>query len=221
MYTSRGKANDRFGSDVSGIFRIPYRHDRLAAAAGMAVIVTVALFIVIHLVMFFDITVNTQKNIVNYWVVDLWGYGTENTGSTKSMYRAAESVESVIIECVLLAALCVGFAVLSGKLHNGRICRFSSTDESFTVIYPGKNGEKVVVPYSDVFGISWKERRFPFTPVCCRVTVTCRDKNFRFLAIMSKAAQANGITDTPFNIIREKTGLADKDEQYLINRGKR
>ena len=39
--------------------------------------------------------------------------------------------------------------------------------------------------------------------------------------ILTKIARANGITETPFNIIREKIGLASKDEFDLISRGVR
>ena len=31
-------------------------------------------------------------------------------------------------------------------------------------------------------------------------------------------SKANGITETPFNIIRERIGLAHEDEAVLINR---
>lgn len=219
MYTSRGKANDRFGCEMSGNFRVPYKCGRLAVIAGLCVLGAVAVLLMISLITFIDITANTEKEIVTYWFNEFYGSGNDDGVSpVSSLFRSAATVQGLGLGALLLVVLIILFRMLVSKLCMGRACRYSSDAEKFTVTDP-KNGRQTVIPYSEVIGISWTERHSLFSPLCCWVTITGKTRDYGFTAIIPKSAQGCGIIETPFNIIREQTGLAGKDELYTLNRG--
>lgn len=218
MYTIRGKANDRFGTEAAGTFRVPYSGDRIAVTVGMIILAAVGALVIWQLVTYFDISVNAGANASKY-MNDLIYRGVTEENALTDIFRSAATVQGMAFGVGLFLILAAVFIMMSRKFCIGKTCRYQANDEMFVAVFPGKQNRAVGIFYDDVIGIEWKVRKFPFTGVRCDVTVRSRDKTQEFTALIPKSAQEEGITETPYNIIREMTGLADKDERYLINRG--
>lgn len=218
MYTIRGKANDRFGTETGGSFRVPYASDRIVITAGLIVLGISGALVLWQLYAIYDISVNTGSNISHYMNDLIYGGLTEKS-AMGDLFRLAATVQGLAFGVGIFLILAVIFIIISRKLCIGKTCRFQANEELFVVIFPGKTDRAVGIFYDDVIGIEWKVRKFPFTGMRCDVTVRSRDKTQVFTALIPKSAQDDGITETPYNIIREMTGLAEKDERYLINRG--
>ncbi|MBR1830944.1 MAG: hypothetical protein IJ784_00745 [Ruminiclostridium sp.] len=221
MYTSFGKANDRFGFSTGGTFSCAFRNDRLAVIAGVLVIALIVIAAVSDIVWLVQNTANagSQASAGMYDMIynmntdgaNVWG-GAINTGFA-----------FVILEVIGITGFfaLIAFGIVLIFLHRGKLYKFTANDETFIVTYPAKERTTVEFRYDDIIGLTWEKRKFPLAPECLDITVKTKIGDFDYRVILTKIGRVNGITETPFNIIREKIGLATKDEIDLISRGVR
>lgn len=257
MYTSYGKANDRFGFDDKGVFRCAYKNDRLIAIIGALIIFVWIVLIIINIVSFwsyigsgkammYDIgnieeldrkAASSKGNLIDtadeiaaggYDALQAEAHKADGSGSTMlegfSSGFLGMSINSITTlgALIILVFLLAAFIIILIILHSGQKYTFRATDEGFTVVYPEKMHRTITLKYDDILGITWETRKFPLIPECYDFTIKTRTYGLvEFRVILHKLARVNGITETPFNYIREKIGAADPDERYLINRGLR
>ncbi|MCR4780049.1 MAG: hypothetical protein K5876_03030 [Ruminiclostridium sp.] len=259
MYSSLGKANDRFGFEAKGTFRVAYRTDSLVTVVGAAVILVWVVLIIINIVSI--ATYLGSPNITMYDTERIEELDRNAAGKKGNLIDTADDLAaggisafrqeaskasgegdkmlgafssgfigmstgflSTAFGLIVLLFLLVAYFIVMTLVRKGRPYSFTANDSSFTVTYPpGKKGEKpevLVIDYDDVLGLTWETRKFPLLPECYDITVKTRTYgNLEYRVILTKIARTNGITETPFNLIREKIGLANKDERYLINKG--
>ncbi len=226
MYTTFGKANDRFGFSTGGYFSCAFRNDRLVVIAGIVVFVLIAVAAISDLVYIgnnmanagaqasagmYDMIYGTNVGNASDPKVTVWG-GAMNTGF---------AVTILAVIGIAAAFALIVFIVVLMFLRRGKLYKFTANDETFIVTYPKSERKTVEFRYDDIIGLTWETRKFPLAPECLDITVKTKIGDFDYRVILTKIARANGITETPFNIIREKIGLASKDEFDLISRGVR
>lgn len=226
MYTTFGKANDRFGFSTGGYFSCAFRNDRLIVIAGIVIFVLLATAMISDLVWLGNNIANAgaQASAEMYQMI----YGT-NTNDAKdpklSVWggAAGSGFAVIILEVLIMITVFVliGYIVTLIMLRRGRQYKFTANDETFIVTYPKSERKTVEFRYDDIIGLTWETRKFPLAPECLDITVKTKIGDFDYRIILTKIARANGIIETPFNIIREKIGLASKDEFDLISRGAR
>lgn len=223
MYTSYGKANDRFGFETKGQFRCAMKHDRLTVTICAAVMLVWIILIIINVITYANqmSTTGAQISEAMYELIHSGSAPDPKVTTWGAAMRAGLTMITTVLGLIILFFMLLVFLVIEIRLHRGNTYTFEANDESFTVIYPPKmQKEDVVLSYDDILGISWETRKFPLVPECYDISIKTRSMGFvEFRVILTKLAKANGITETPFNLIREKIGLADPDERYLINRG--
>ncbi len=259
MYSSFGKANDRFGFESKGIFRVAYKTDSLVTVLGAIVILVWVVLIIINLVSIaaylgspnptmYDTSrieqldreaagkkgnlIDTADDIAAGGIDALRQEASKASDTNNKMLEAfssgfigmSASFLSTAFGLIVLVFLLVAYFIVMMLVRKGRTYNFKANDNSFTVTYPpkkkGAEPEVLVIDYSDVLGLTWETRKFPLLPECYDITVKTRTYgNLEYRVILTKIARVNGITETPFNLIREKIGLANKDERYLIKKG--
>lgn len=254
MYTSLGKANDRFGFETKGSFKCAYKSDSLITVIGAAIILLWVILIIINFAsigIYLSTPGITMYDTDRIEELDRQAY-SQSRGMSDDAERIGNGDEKLSVfgssevhmmdgfssgfmgmstnfialafGLLVLILLLIAFFVVMMLVRKGRTFLFKANDNSFTITYPKKKNdteEKVIeLVYDDVLGLKWQSRKFPLLPECYDMTVKTRTYgDLEFRVILTKLARANGIIETPFNIIREKIGIAAKDERYLINRG--
>ncbi|MBQ3841902.1 MAG: hypothetical protein II820_04335 [Ruminiclostridium sp.] len=224
MYTTFGKANDRFGFSTGGAFNCAFKNDRLTVITGIVILALLVVAAISDLVYLGDnmASAGSQASAGMSEMI----YGT-NAGDAKdprlTVWGGAinSGLAIIILDVLIITGIfaLIAFVIVIMFLRRGRLYKFAANDETFTVTYPKKDRKTVEFRYTDIVGMTWETRKFPLAPECLDITVRTRIGDFDYRVILTNMARANGITETPFNIIREKIGLASKDETDLITRG--
>ncbi len=226
MYTSFGKANDRFGFEDKGEFRCAFKTDSLVVLICAAVILVWVVLIIINF-----ISIGVQLSHAGADVsaaVNAYIYGGNademadpRAATWGNAINVGMTITTTLLGLIILFFMLAVFFVIELRLFRGQKYTFKADDNSFTISYPPKmQKEDLVLEYTDILGITWERRKFPFAPECFDFTIKTRTQGLvEFRVILHKLAKVNGITETPFNYIREKIGAANADERYLINRG--
>lgn len=118
----------------------------------------------------------------------------------------------------LLAILLIAFLIVSATMKMGQTYKFKADDTLFTIIYPKKMNKTLAIEYDYILGIKDEEWKFPFAPKCLDVTIQTKEGDFTFRVVHTPMSRANGIYETPFNIIREKIGLQKETDTYLLHK---
>jgi len=222
MYTSFGKANDRFGFEMRGSFRCAYAKDRIVVAVSLAVIGLWIVLIIINVITY-AYQMTHMGAAVSQALNDVIYHGTGEQDPKITTWGAAIEAGFTMITTwlglVFLAIFITAFIIILKVLHTGRKYSFSADEQKFVVTYPPKMNRKDEIIYDDVLGFKWEERKSVFAPKCFDIEITARDKVYEYRVVLTKIARVNGITETPFNIVRERAGFAEKDVRYMINRG--
>ena len=221
MYTTKGKANDRFGFHSTGFFKCAYYHDRIIAVAGIVIIVALIILLIVN-VLFYLGMFDGQGSIGNMFdigrILNLAaGMGSEEDHHLMEAFSSEMINMSVVAFSTaffffVLIILAAAYLLTLIILHKGQKYEFKADDEMFVVTYPKRMHRTATFRYEDVLGITWEERKSFILPHCYEFTVTTRSGSYDFKYIMNKIALANGVQETPFNIIREKIGVANEDE---------
>ena len=226
MYTTYGKANDRFGFSSGGVFNCALKNDRLIVIAGIVLLALLAVGIITDLVYIGHNMVNAGATTSAEMSDMIYNMNTSEAKDPKlSVWGGAINTgfAIIILDALLITAafVLILFIIALVTLRRGKVYKFSANDETFIVTYPKNERKTVEFRYTDIIGMTWKTRKFPLAPECLDITVKTRIGDFDYRVILTKIGRANGITETPFNYIREKIGLASKDETELISRGVR
>lgn len=226
MYTSFGKANDRFGFSTGGTFSCAFRNDRLAVIAGVLVIALIVIAAVSDIVWLVQNTANAGAQASAGMYDMIYNMNTDGAKDPKlNVWGGAINTGFAIIILAVIGITgvfaLIAFGIVLIFLHRGKLYKFTANDESFIVTYPAKERTTVEFRYDDIIGLTWEKRKFPLAPECLDITVKTKIGDFDYRVILTKIGRVNGITETPFNYIREKIGLAPKDETELISRGVR
>ncbi|MGN0579184.1 MAG: hypothetical protein ACI4J4_11240, partial [Ruminiclostridium sp.] len=126
------------------------------------------------------------------------------------------AVSNIVISVSLfLIAVCIlAFVIIIAFLNGGRNYKFSANETGFTVIYPKKGKEELFL-YDKIIGIQVEERKFMFLRSGMDVVIITKSYSRRFRLIHTSASRANGISETPFNIIRERIGLSERPNYHF------
>ena len=226
MYTSFGKANDRFGFEDKGEFYCAFKTDSLIITISAAVMLVWIVLIIINFVTFAVQMSNTGAYISQSMNEIIYGSEDATADSVRmttwgAAIQAGATMTTTVLGLIILAFMGIIFIVIEMRLHRGVKHTFKADDRSFTISFPPKmNKEDLVLEYDDILGITWERRKFPLAPECFDFTIKTRTHGIvEIRMILHKLARVNGVTETPFNYIREKIGTANADERYLINRG--
>ena len=219
MYTSLGKANDRFGFKQTGQFRCTYKNDRLFAIIGGVVVLLFAGLLVFNFIWLAG-AFGSDGNIGS--IVDTERlYDTAAQGGMMMNIFSSDfiSVSATFIASgfgiFILSIFVALYILLLFILHRGKKYEFTANEERFIVTYPPNMHRTDAYKYEDVLGVTWKTYKFPLLPECYDITVSTRNRTYEYRVILNRLARVNGIIETPFNFIRERTGIADRDEVYM------
>ena len=209
MYTSYSPNNERFGFSIKGNFRCAYDSDRSIIIGCLIALGTLIVLFIIQLVYYFNLF--DEKGAIKGGIIDL-SPSIPKMNSNFINFAASNIVISVSL--FSLAAFILTFAVIIAFLNGGRNYKFSANETGFTVIYPKKGKEELFL-YDKIIGIHEEERKFIFLRSGMDVVIKTKSYTRRFRLIHTSASRANGISETPFNIIRERIGLVKRPDYHI------
>jgi len=105
------------------------------------------------------------------------------------------------------AALIVAFAILKSGKNNS----YKADETRMEIIQQGRRKKVSVINYADVIKVDYRERKFLFLGGF-DVFVHTNKKVHEFRFIHNRLSKVIGITETPFNIILERTGVVKRPE---------
>jgi hypothetical protein len=143
---------------------------------------------------------------------------TGDAASGGSLVNLGFGLVGVGFGVFLLVIAIIALLIIIANMRMGQTYKFKADEQTFTVIYPPKVNRSITFEYDYITGLRYEEWKFLCAPRCLDVTVQTKQGDFTFRCIHTPMSKANGITETPFNIIRERIGLSHPDEAILINR---
>ena len=223
MYTSFDKIQDRFGFSTGGTFKCAYKNTRTLILAGLITIGVVFALTVISVVYVVvrmkDVPGMASAQLTSLITGFISGQGlTGDATAGGGLAGFGLAVVSISFGIFLLLIAVIAFLIIITTTRAGQTYKFKADETKFTVIYPEKIGQTLTIEYDYIIGIYSEEWRFLFAPKCLDVTIQTKMGEFTFRCIHTPMSKANGIAETPFNIIRERIGLAHEDEAVLINK---
>lgn len=221
MYTSYSKIDDRFGFSTGGTFHCAYGKTRTYITASIITMLSVFALIIINLVYLFIEMQKAPGAAMSqiYDVVNglLTGIHTGTAGSSTVFLNIGFAIIGTAFGLLLLLISFIAFLIVIATMRMGQTYKFRADEQTFTVEYPEKIGTVLTIEYDYITGLQYEEWSFMFAPKCLDITVQTKQGDFLFRVVHTPLSKANGITETPFNIIRERIGLAGEDEAVLIN----
>lgn len=208
MYTSYSPNDERFGFRMTGSFKCAYENERIAVVAFLLfeAVLIVSEFIIFGVT--YGMVLNQKpNNIIESGIQTIFGFDMAVYGS----YVIAMAA----ILCVIVIAA-IAFLYVIMFLRAGKTYKFIANENYFEIIPPDEEQAHIVVGYSDVIMVYGEERRFLFTAAGMDITVRFRDGSVMFRYIHTPISKANGLDDTPFNIIRERSGLLGKPDDISV-----
>jgi len=223
MYTSFDKIQDRFGFSTGGSFKCAYRNTRTLILGGLITIGVIFVLTVISVVYVAvrmrDIPGMASAQLTSLITGFITGNGLNgNAEAGGALAGFGLAVISISFGLFLLLIAVIVFLIILTTMRVGQTYKFKADETTFTVIYPEKIGQTLTMEYEYIIGIYSEEWRFLCAPKCLDVTIQTKMGEFTFRCIHTPMSRANGIAETPFNIIRERIGLAHEDEAVLINK---
>lgn len=223
MYTSFDKIQDRFGFSTGGTFKCAYKNTRTIILAG---IITIGVLIVLTIISIVYVMMRMRDipGMASAQLTSLIGNFISGNGFTgdpeagSGLLGFGFAVTSISFGFFLLLIAIITFIIVIATMRGGQTYKFKADETKFTVIYPPKMNRTLTIEYEYIVGIYSEEWRFLCAPKCLDVTIQTKMGDFTFRCIHTPMSRANGITETPFNIIRERIGLAHPDEAVLINK---
>lgn len=209
MYTSFSPNDERFGFSVRGNFRCAYDSDRSIIIGCLIALGTLIVLFIIQLVYYFNLF--DEKGAIKGGIIDL---SPAKPKMNNNFINFAASNIAISMSLFLIAACILAFVIIIAFLNGGRSYKFHANETGFTVIYP-RNGKEELFLYNKVIGISTEERRFIFLRRGIDVIIKTKNYSKRYRLIHTPASRANGISETPFNIIRERIGLVNRPEFHI------
>ena len=223
MYTSFDKIQDRFGFSTGGTFKCAYKNTRTLILAGLITIgvifVLTGISVVYVVVRMKNIPGMASAQLTSLITGIISGQGlTGDAAAGGGLAGFGLAVVSISFGVFLLLIAVIAFLIIITTMRVGQTYKFKADETKFTVIYPEKVGQMLTIEYDYIIGIYSEEWRFLFAPKCLDITIQTKMGECTFRCIHTPMSKANGIAETPFNIIRERIGLAHEDEAVLINK---
>ncbi|MBO6302631.1 MAG: hypothetical protein J6N15_09365 [Ruminiclostridium sp.] len=223
MYTSIDKISDRFGFSTAGTFRCAYRNTRTWVTAGIVTILVLVALLLISLVFVLiqaqglPGAASAQLETLITGVITGGGLNGDSS-SGHQLANFGFGLVGLAFGIILLLIAIITFLIILAAMRMGQTYKFKADEQHFTVIYPKRMNRTVTIEYDYITGLKYEEWAFLLAPKCLDVTIHTKQGDFDFRCIHTPMSKANGITETPFNIIRERIGIAGRDENVLINR---
>ena len=202
-YTSYSPNDERFGFSTSGQFKCAYPKDRLILVLCLLLIIAEIVLIVVNFMSFSEI-MNPDGSIKGGFISDDGAYMTGSSGS--AAYSVINITGSFLIFVLFLTV--VGFIIVITVLRSGRKFTFKA-DETQMTITDSKGGARTF-EYAKVSAVMEEERRFPFTAPELDIELRTKDGTFEYRLLHTPMSKVNGISETPFYIIKERIGQAEK-----------
>ncbi len=204
-YSTFSPIDDRFGFRTKGNFKCAYDGERVAIFVILAVI---AFFLVAAVVCFiFGAQMiftppDIDKTVYEYEQGNrvIFGFSTAEYG-----LLIISMVIFVIMAILSTAALLVAFAILK----SGKNCFYKADEIRMEIIQQGRRKKVSVINYADVTKVDYRERKFPLLNGM-DIWVHTKNKVHEFRYIHSHLSKVAGLSETPFNIICERTGLVSR-----------
>lgn len=196
-YTSFNPNNERFGFDMRGGFRHSYGGERLFIIFGGIVIIAL-------IAVFFGSWVGLNdymgSNIsISVYIAKPIEYGVQAVAMAVTLYA------TLFLTAIYITIICV--------MRVGKSYRFHATETYFDVWT--NNKRHVIIHYNDVINVMYSERHFPLAASGIDVTVVTKKGRFEFMLIHTSKSRVAGISETPFNIILERTGLVNPPDMFI------
>ena len=217
MYTSFGKVNDRFGFSTSGKFRCAYKNTRSIVIGGMTAIGVLIVLIIIS-VTFVAVNIGDFSSLFSEALWDIIFKPVGGSEAGKSIANLGFTISGIAFGIILLVIAIIVFLIIVATMRTGQEYSFRADEEKFIITYPEKMHRVVKLNYEDVTGVTYEEWSFIFAPKCFDITVKTKGGDLYFRFIHTGISKANGIRETPFNIIRERIGLVNEDEYHYIDK---
>lgn len=197
-YTSYTPNNERFGFSTRGTFRCAYGWERLFIIFGGAVILAgIAGMIIIAFMLKSLYGSNVE---VSVYITDPFNYGLYAIALATVLYTT-------------LACIAIYIFVLTAA-KSGRAMTFFANEEYFDIC-PSKNERHIILYYDEVIGVTADERSFPLMPSGIDITVITKREQYVFSYIHTDKSRANGLSETPFNIVMERAGLIPPPDMFV------
>lgn len=206
MYTSFSPNDERFGFSVKGSFKCAYDSDRSIIIGCLIALVTLIVLFIVQLIYYFNLF--DEKGAIKGGMIDM---SAAKPKMNSNFINFAASNIVISISLFSLAVFILAFVIIIAFLNGGRSYKFHANETGFTVIYPKKGKEELFL-YDRIIGIQEEERRFIFLRSGMDVIIKTKNYSRRFRLIHTSASRANGISETPFNIIRERIGLTQRPD---------
>lgn len=206
FYTSFSPNEERFGFSTRGSFKCAFANERLVAI-GIYAYTGILLFLIgaqiYSFINLFDLRTGALKD----------GMFDPEAGKVSGGFAAFGSHGfTALFVLIIIAVSFIVILAITLILKNGRNYYFSANDREFKITAP--SGRETVLPYEDIIGITFNERKFFLASKGIDITIRTKTDAHIFRYIHTPISKVNGITHTPFNIIRERTGLIKKPDYY-------
>ncbi len=206
-YSTFSPVDDRFGFKAKGTFKCAYDGERVVILSIFAVIIFFIVAAVICFIFGFQMIFtppDIDKTVYEYEQGNrvIFGFSTAEYG-----LLIISMVIFFIMAVLSTAALLVAFAILK----SGKDCFYKADETRMEIIQQGKSRKVVVINYDDVINVDYRERKFLFLGGL-DIRVHTKKKIYEFRFIHNRLSKVVGITETPFNIILERTGVVKRPE---------
>lgn len=206
-YTTFSPVDDRFGFKTNGTFKTAYDSERVVILAIFGVIIFFLVAAVICFILGFQMIFtppDIDKTVYEYEQGNrvLFGFNTAEYG-----LLIISMVIFFIMTILSTAALFVAFAILKSGKNNS----YKADENRMEIIQHGRRKKVSVINYADVIKVDYRERKFLFLGGF-DVFVHTNKKVYEFRFIHNRLSKVVGITETPFNIILERTGAVKRPE---------
>ncbi len=206
-YSSYSPNEERFGFSAKGGFKCAYDSERVIITAylmGLAVLFMgmVICFVTGYEMLFTPVDINAAAAAGEQGERQIFGFNPAEYGL---------SITAGIFLFWLEIVGIIGFCITLAVLKTGKSCDFKANENYMEINEYGKNPRTTVIYYNDVINVECSERKFLFLGGL-NVTVYTKKSAFEYRYIHDHLSKIGGLSETPFNIICERAGLAGKSE---------
>ncbi|MBQ8791882.1 MAG: hypothetical protein IJZ51_11320 [Ruminiclostridium sp.] len=206
-YTTFSPVDDRFGFKTNGTFKTAYDSERVVILAIFGVIIFFLVSAVICFILGFQMIFTPPD--MNKTALEgekgnrvIFGFNTAEYG-----LLIISMIIFFIMAILSTAALLVAFAILK----SGKNCFYKADEIRMEIIQQGRRRKVSVINYADVTKVDYRDRKFLFLGGF-DVFVHTNKKTYEFRFIHNRLSKVVGISETPFNIILERTGAVKRPE---------
>lgn len=214
-YTSFSINEERFGFHTKGSFRCAYENQRLIVIGFIAAMFLLGAGMITILIMAWSIITEmgapTAAEIADS-IVD--GANPRLAGHEKEMAIFGTYMMAAAACLILLMLTVMAYLITISILKTGQTYTFEADSKRFRIFPPEKNKPvpEIVIYYDDVINVSCSERRMFSSEHGLDVFISTKQKDIVLQFIHTPRSKLEGLIQTPFNIIMERSGLTSKPD---------